>query len=75
MPFMRSVLAITLSCAFFVASANGARELVMIEEPQLAQRIEGVVLDRNDDPIADITVTDRTENGVAVLRSTRANSK
>jgi len=48
---------------------------VIIEEPQLAQRVEGVVLDPNDDPIADITVTDRTENCVAVLRSTRTDSK
>ena len=47
------------------------RELVIIDEPQLAQKLEGVVLDANGDPIADMTVTDRTENGVAVLRSTK----
>src|SRR5216684_7024147 len=72
---MRRVIAIALSCAFFVASAKAVRELVIIGEPQLAQRVEGVVLDPNDAPIRDITVTDRTENGVAVLRSTKTDSK
>jgi len=72
---MRRVLAIALSCAFLVASAKAVRELVIIGEPQLAQRIEGVVLGPNDAPIPDMTVTDRTENGVAVLRSTKTDSR
>ena len=72
---MRRAIAIALSCAFFVASAKAVRELVIIEESRPAQRVEGVVLDPNDAPIPDMTVTDRTENCVAVLRSTKTDSK
>jgi hypothetical protein len=71
---MHRVIAIALSCALFVASAKAVRELVIIEEPQLAQRVEGVVVDPSDAPIPDVTVTDRTENGVDVLRSTKTDS-
>ena len=46
------------------------REIVTIEEPQPAQRVEGVVLDPSGAPIAHMTVTDRTKEWVAVLRST-----
>ena len=72
---MRRVIAIALACAFFVASARAVRELVVIEEPQLAQRVEGTILDPSGAPIPDMTVTDRTENGVAVLRTTKTDSK
>jgi hypothetical protein len=68
--FMCLVIAIALTCAFFVSSAKAVRELVVIEEPQLAQRVEGIVLDPSGAPISDMIVTDRTENGVAVLRTT-----
>lgn len=51
------------------------RELVVIEQPQLAQRLEGVVLDPNGDPIPDMTVTDRTQNGMVVLRSTTTDTR
>jgi hypothetical protein len=68
-------IAIALLCAFFVTSAKAVRELIIIEEPQLAQRVEGVVLDPSGSPIPDMTVTDRTENGVAVLRSTKTDSR
>ena len=72
---MRPVIAVALSCAFFVASAKAVRELVIIEPSQLAQRVEGVVIGPDDDPIADITVTDRTEDCIAVLRTTKTDSK
>lgn len=71
---MRQVIAVTLTWAFFVASAWAVRELVVIEDPQPAQRVEGVVLDPSGAPIRDMTVTDRTEDGVAILRSTKTDS-
>jgi hypothetical protein len=73
--FMRWLIVIALTCAFFVASAKAVRELVVIEEPQLALRVEGIVLDPSGAPIPDMTVTDRSENGVAVLRTTKTDSK
>ena len=72
---MRWVIVIAFACAFFVTSSKAVRELVVIEEPQLAQRVEGIVLDPSGAPIPDMTVTDRTENGVAVLRTTKTDSK
>jgi len=72
---MRRTILIALVCAFLVSSAEAVRELVVIEEPQLAQRVEGVVLDTSGAPIPDMTVTDRTENGAAVLRTTKTDSK
>jgi hypothetical protein len=66
--------AIVLICAFFVTSAKAVRELVVIEELQPAQRVEGVVLDPSGAPIPNMTVTDRTEEWVAVLRSTTTDS-
>jgi CO dehydrogenase/acetyl-CoA synthase gamma subunit (corrinoid Fe-S protein) len=62
--------AIAVICAFFVTSAKAVRELVTIDELQPAQRVEGVVLDPSGAPIPNMTVTDRTEEWVAVLRST-----
>jgi hypothetical protein len=73
MPDNRSVhraAAIAVICAFFVPSAKAVRELVIIDELQPAQRVEGVVLDPSGAPIPNMTVTDRTEEWVAVLRST-----
>ena len=67
--------AIALALAFFVTSARAARELVIIEELQPAQRVEGVVLDPSGAPIPDMTVTDRTEEWGAELRSTTTDSK
>jgi CO dehydrogenase/acetyl-CoA synthase gamma subunit (corrinoid Fe-S protein) len=72
---MLRAIAIALTCASFVTSARAVRELVIIEKPQIAQRVEGVVLDPSGAPIPDMTVTDRTESGVAVLRSTKTDSK
>lgn len=72
---MRRVIVIALTCASFVVSAQAVRELVIIEEPQLAQRVEGIVLDPSGAPISDMSVTDRTENGVTVLRTTKTDSK
>ena len=72
---MNRVAAIALTCAFFVPTAKAVRELVVIEEPQIAQKVEGVVLDPNGDPISDMTVTDRTQNGTQVLRSTKTDRR
>lgn len=41
----------------------------------LAQKVEGVVLDPNGDPIPDMTVTDRTQDGAVVLRSTKTDRR
>lgn len=71
---MRRAAAIALTCAFLVTSAKAVRELVVLEELQPAQRVEGVVLDSSGAPIPDITVTDRAEGWVAVLRSTKTDS-
>ena len=68
---MHRATAIALACSLLVASAQAARELVIIEELQPAQRVEGIVLDPSGAPIADLTVTDRTQGWVAVLRSTK----
>ncbi|HUM06185.1 MAG TPA: carboxypeptidase-like regulatory domain-containing protein [Terriglobales bacterium] len=68
-------VAVVLACLFLAASANAVRELVIIEEPQPAQRVEGVVLDIQDEPIPGMTVTDRTEDGSAILRSTKTDAK
>jgi Carboxypeptidase regulatory-like domain len=38
-------------------------------------RVEGVVLDPSGAPIPDMTVTDGTENGVGVLRTTKTDSR
>jgi hypothetical protein len=72
---MRQVIVGALTCALFVASAQAVRALVIIEEPQLAQRVEGIVLDPSGAPIPDMSVTDRTENGVTVLRTTKTDRK
>ena len=47
----------------------------MLEEPQLAQRVEGVVLGPDDSPIADMVVTDCTEEWRTTLRTTKTDSK
>jgi Carboxypeptidase regulatory-like domain len=72
---VRRATAITLTCAFFVTSAKAVRELVVIKELQQAQQVEGFVLDPSGAPIPDMTVTDRSEQWVAILRSTTTDSK
>jgi hypothetical protein len=72
---MRRAIAIGFAWAFFVTSAIAVRELVTVEELQPAQRVEGVVLDPSGAPIPDMTVTDRTQQWVGVLRSTTTDSK
>jgi len=44
-----------------VLSAKTVREVVEIEEPQAALRIEGVVLDPSGAPIEGMTLPDRSE--------------
>jgi hypothetical protein len=72
---VRRAAAIALTCAFFVTTARAVRELVVLEKLQPAQQVEGIVLDPSDAPIPDLTVTDLTEGWVAVLRSTKTDSK
>jgi hypothetical protein len=72
---MQRVIGIALGFICLAASASAVRELVIVQRPQLAQRVEGVVLDFNGDPIAGMTVTDRTLDGVAVLRTTTTDAK
>lgn len=72
---MCRLVAIALACSFLVPTAAAVRELVIIDEPQLAQKLEGVVLDPTGAPIPDMIVTDRTENCVAVLRSAKTDSR
>jgi hypothetical protein len=67
-------IAIAVLCAFFVSPAKAVRELVVIEELQPAQRVEGIVLDPSGAPIPNMTVTDRTEEWAAVLRTTTTDS-
>ncbi|HEX4487727.1 MAG TPA: carboxypeptidase-like regulatory domain-containing protein [Terriglobales bacterium] len=71
---MHRTTAIALLCVCLVSSAKAVRELVTIDELQPAQRVEGVVLDPSGAPIPNMTVTDRTEEWVAVLRSTTTDS-
>jgi hypothetical protein len=72
---MRLTIAVALAWVVFISSAKAVRELVIIEAPQLAQHVEGVVLDPSGAPIPDVAVTDRTVDGVTVLRSTKTDSK
>lgn len=72
---MRQVLAVAISCILVAPSALAVRELVIIDEPQPAQRIEGIVLDSSGAPIADVTVTDRSDDCASILRSTQTDSK
>jgi len=75
MLLMHRAVAIALTCALLAPAAMAVRELVIIQNPQVAQKVEGVVLDFNGAPIPDMTVTDRTENGAAVLRSTKTDER
>ena len=72
---MRQALAVAFIWALLVISAKAVRELVEIEEPQPAHRVEGIVLDPSGAPIEGMTVTDRSEEWGAVLRSTTTNKK
>jgi hypothetical protein len=72
---MHRALAATLLFGFFVPAAMAVRELVIIDTPQVAQKVEGVVLDPNGNPITSMTVTDRTEDGKSVLRSTKTDEQ
>ncbi|HSS99150.1 MAG TPA: carboxypeptidase-like regulatory domain-containing protein [Terriglobales bacterium] len=72
---MRRAVLIALAWTFFVVSAKAVREMVQLEEPEVAQRVEGVVVDPSGSPIPDMTVTDRTEHWGPILRSTKTDSK
>jgi len=72
---MRQITIVVIACAFFAASAHAVRELMIIEQPEPAQRVEGVVLDPTGAPITGMTVTDRSEGCQIVIRSTRTDRK
>jgi Carboxypeptidase regulatory-like domain len=69
------MVAVVLFCVLFITTSMAVRELVVITEPRPAQHVEGIVLDPSGAPIADMTVTDRTEEWVSVLRSTTTDEK
>jgi hypothetical protein len=52
-----------------------AREFVIIETPQPAQHVEGVVLDTLGAPISEMIVSDCDEKWAATLRSTTTDTK
>lgn len=60
--WVRHASAIALTWVFLVTFAQAVRELVIIDDPTGAA-------------IAEMTVTDRTDGWVAVLRSTKTDSK
>ncbi len=62
------VFAITF--ALLATSASAVREFVVLEEPLRAQRVEGIVLDPADAPVADVKVSDCTPGWTSVLRTT-----
>ena len=66
---------IAIAGAFFATSVSAVREFVFLGEPLPAQRVEGVVLDPADAPIAQMTVSDCTPEWTAVLRSFTTDSK
>jgi hypothetical protein len=72
---VRWATAIALTCAFFVTSAKAVRQIVIVENLQSAQQVEGVVLDPSGAPIPDMIVTDRSEQWVTILRSATTDSK
>jgi hypothetical protein len=69
------IIAITILLLFLIASAMAVREIVVIEQPQPAQKVEGIVLDPSGAPIPDMVVSDRTEEWAAVLRTTKTDPK
>lgn len=68
-------LALVVACSLLASLAHGARELVILDGYQTAQRLEGVVLDPSGGPIAEMTVSDNTSDWKTILRSTRTDSK
>jgi hypothetical protein len=59
-----------LTWVLLTTSAIAVREVVVIDEPQLAQRVKGVVLDAMGTPITDMKVTDCGKDWKTQLRST-----
>jgi Carboxypeptidase regulatory-like domain len=66
---------IAITCLFLLADGVAVRELVIIEKPQPARHVEGTVFDPSGAPVPDMTVTDRSEQWISVLRSTTTDSK
>jgi hypothetical protein len=72
---VRQVLTVTFIWILLATSARAVRELVEIETPQPSQRVEGIVLDPSGAPIEGMTVTDRSDDWGAVLRSTTTDKR
>lgn len=72
---VRRVLTVAFIWALLVTSANAARELIEIEEPQPSQRVEGIVVDPSGAPIEGMTVTDLSDDWGEVLRSTKKDKR
>jgi hypothetical protein len=72
---VRYLTAIAIVSAFFATSASAVREFLILQEPQPAQRVEGVVLDSAGLPIEGMTVSDCTPKWSKILRSTTTDSK
>src|SRR5215469_9679648 len=68
-------LIVFLIYTVLIPAAVAVREIVVIEEPQPARQVDGVVLDPSGAPISGMTVTDRTEDEATVLRSTRTDEQ
>jgi len=74
-PFVPRLGIVVGTMALLVVSAGAVREFVVLDEPQPAQRVEGVVLDPSESPIPEMTVTDRDSKWAVVLRSTKTDSQ
>jgi hypothetical protein len=72
---VRRALVIAITCLFLVASGMAVRQLVIIEEPQPARHVEGIVVDPSGAPIPDMTVTDCDDQWDTILRTTKTDSK
>jgi hypothetical protein len=70
---VRGVLLAAISL-LAVAPAVAVRTFVVIEDPFVAQRVDGVVLDSTDSPISGMTVSDCSPKWIKVLRETTTDS-
>ena len=57
--------------AFLSVGVAGQMEIVEIEKPQVAKKVEGVVNDPSGAALPDVTVEERSDDWKTVLRSTR----
>ena len=72
---MNRIAAVVLSCLAITPCARAVRELVVLEEPQPAQRVQGIVVDVSGAPIPGMTVTDCTNQWAKALRSAKTDAE